>query len=163
MIPEIYCLYIAIAVHTVFYGCPLRVLDVKKDGGNWKDVLPFQKTKIVETVSNDDIIEDEDEDVKKERASVADYMSDRLAPSKLPVIAVHNLRKVYSSGEKKKNKCVKKPDDSKTKVAVRNLSLSVESGEVFGLLGHNGAGKTTTMRIIIAEEAATAGQVRQNL
>jgi len=31
---------------------------------------------------------------------------------------------------------------------------------VFGLLGHNGAGKTTTMKIIIAEEAPTCGNVR---
>jgi ATP-binding cassette subfamily A (ABC1) protein 5 len=44
-------------------------------------------------------------------------------------------------------------------VAVRNLSLAVDAGEVFGLLGHNGAGKTTTMKIMIAEEAATKGRV----
>ena len=37
---------------------------------------------------------------------------------------------------------------------------SVKAGEVFGLLGHNGAGKTTTMRIIVAEEAPTAGRIR---
>ncbi len=36
----------------------------------------------------------------------------------------------------------------------------MKAGEVFGLLGHNGAGKTTTMRIIVAEEAATAGRIR---
>lgn len=46
------------------------------------------------------------------------------------------------------------------KIAVRNLSLAVEPGEVFGLLGHNGAGKTTTMKIIIAEEVATRGRVQ---
>jgi len=49
--------------------------------------------------------------------------------------------------------------DVHTKVAVRNLSLAVDAGEVFGLLGHNGAGKTTTMKIMIAEEAATKGRV----
>lgn len=48
----------------------------------------------------------------------------------------------------------------KKKTAVRNLSLAVEPGEVFGLLGHNGAGKTTTMKIIIAEEAASRGRVQ---
>ena len=44
--------------------------------------------------------------------------------------------------------------------AVRGLDLEVRRGEVFGLLGHNGAGKTTTMRIIVAEEAPTAGRIR---
>ncbi len=33
-------------------------------------------------------------------------------------------------------------------VAVKNLSLSVERGEVFGFLGHNGAGKTTTIHML---------------
>lgn len=34
------------------------------------------------------------------------------------------------------------------KTAVDRLSLVVDSGEVFGLLGHNGAGKTTTVRLL---------------
>jgi ABC-2 type transport system ATP-binding protein len=34
-------------------------------------------------------------------------------------------------------------------VAVRNLSLEVPRGSVFGLLGPNGAGKTTTLRMIM--------------
>ena len=83
----------------------------------------------------------------------------RSTPSPLPVISVHNLRKVYKTGvDMKKSK--KKKKTTSTKVAVRNMSLSVAPGEVFGLLGHNGAGKTTTMRIIIAEEAASNGRVR---
>ncbi|MGM0443377.1 MAG: ABC transporter ATP-binding protein [Fibrobacterota bacterium] len=32
--------------------------------------------------------------------------------------------------------------------AVRNLSFTVQKGEIFGFLGPNGAGKTTTMRIL---------------
>lgn len=33
--------------------------------------------------------------------------------------------------------------------AVRDVSFTVEEGEIFGLLGPNGAGKTTTIRIIL--------------
>ena len=81
------------------------------------------------------------------------------------VVAVQGLRKEFKTNEgaKSKKSCFKKADDAKEekiKVAVRNLSLGVEEGEVFGLLGHNGAGKTTTMKIIIAEEAPTCGNVR---
>ncbi|HWU44601.1 MAG TPA: ABC transporter ATP-binding protein [Bdellovibrio sp.] len=32
--------------------------------------------------------------------------------------------------------------------AVKNISFSVESGEIFGFLGANGAGKTTTIRVL---------------
>ncbi|WP_019914859.1 ABC transporter ATP-binding protein [Paenibacillus sp. HW567] len=35
------------------------------------------------------------------------------------------------------------------KVAVNNLSFTVQKGEIFGLLGGNGAGKTSTMRAIL--------------
>ena len=33
-------------------------------------------------------------------------------------------------------------------IAVNNISLSINSGEVVGLLGHNGAGKTTLMKML---------------
>ena len=44
-------------------------------------------------------------------------------------------------------------------VALRDLSLTVEEGEVFSLLGHNGAGKTTTVRIINGLLSPAAGTV----
>ena len=40
---------------------------------------------------------------------------------------------------------------------VDNLSLSVEPGEVFGLLGHNGAGKSTTIEMILGIKKPDAG------
>ena len=42
-------------------------------------------------------------------------------------------------------------------LAVDDLSLHVEHGEVFGFLGPNGAGKTTTMRMLAALIAPTSG------
>ena len=40
---------------------------------------------------------------------------------------------------------VEYPSESEKKVAVKDLSLEVKQGEVFGFLGPNGAGKTTTI------------------
>lgn len=41
--------------------------------------------------------------------------------------------------------------------AVQNLSLTVEAGSVFGLLGPNGSGKTTTLGIILDVVRKTSG------
>jgi len=42
-------------------------------------------------------------------------------------------------------------------VALDNLSLEIQQGEVFGFLGHNGAGKTTTINILTTLLAPTSG------
>jgi ABC-2 type transport system ATP-binding protein len=44
--------------------------------------------------------------------------------------------------------------------ALRDLSLTVEKGEIFGLLGPNGAGKTTTIKILMGIHFATSGRAR---
>ena len=44
--------------------------------------------------------------------------------------------------------------------ALREMSLTVGSGEIFGFVGSNGAGKTTAMRIAVGVLAADAGEVR---
>ena len=45
------------------------------------------------------------------------------------------------------------------KVAVNNLSLRVEAGEILGLLGPNGSGKSTTMRMIMGIMKPDSGSI----
>lgn len=46
------------------------------------------------------------------------------------------------------------------KVAVADLDLQVEQGEVFGFLGPNGAGKTTSIKMFLGLAAPTKGAAR---
>jgi ABC-2 type transport system ATP-binding protein len=61
----------------------------------------------------------------------------------VPVIETDNLVKQYCKIE-----------------ALKGLTLSVEMGEIFGLLGQNGAGKTTLVKILLGITKATSGQAR---
>lgn len=44
--------------------------------------------------------------------------------------------------------------------AVDNISFSVDTGEIFGFLGHNGAGKTTTIRMLSGQLLPSSGRGR---
>jgi ABC-2 type transport system ATP-binding protein len=61
-------------------------------------------------------------------------------------ISIRNLTKVYPI-----------PFKRERVVAVHDLSLTVEPGQVYGLLGPNGSGKSTTMKIVLGLVPATSG------
>ncbi len=65
-----------------------------------------------------------------------------------PVIQIRNLTKIYRDfwGRKKVQ-------------ALNSLSLDVQPGEVFGLLGPNGSGKTTTMKLLLGLLFPTEGDI----
>ena len=44
-------------------------------------------------------------------------------------------------------------------LALDHAALSVEKGQIFGLVGRNGAGKTTLIRLISGQSHPTAGEV----
>ena len=67
-------------------------------------------------------------------SSIASPPTPRLA------IETHNLRKEFGA-----------------QVAVRNLTLSVREGEIFGFLGPNGAGKSTSIKMLLGLVRPTAG------
>ncbi|MFD6069360.1 MULTISPECIES: ABC transporter ATP-binding protein [Amycolatopsis] len=45
-------------------------------------------------------------------------------------------------------------------LALGDVSIDIEEGKITGLLGRNGAGKSTFLRIVTAQEFASAGSVR---
>lgn len=55
-------------------------------------------------------------------------------------------------------KDVMKTFDSKT--ALRNVSIEVKEGEIFGFLGPSGSGKTTTVKILTAQLLHSVGTVK---
>lgn len=69
--------------------------------------------------------------------------------------------KTQTSSVKLKNLVKKFPSDksSEDNIAVNNLDLNVESGELVTLLGPSGCGKTTTLRMIAGFEFPTSGSV----
>lgn len=64
-----------------------------------------------------------------------------------PAVAIRGLTKVFPI-----------PFHRQTVVAVRDLDLSVQAGEVYGLLGPNGSGKSTTLKIILGLVSPTRGK-----
>jgi ABC-2 type transport system ATP-binding protein len=61
----------------------------------------------------------------------------------MPVVQLEAVTKAYES-----------------KVAVKNLSLSIEAGQIFGLLGPNGAGKTSSIRMMMGITMPDSGRIR---
>src|SRR5947208_15136340 len=62
-------------------------------------------------------------------------------------VAVHGLTKIFPV-----------PFHRQSVVAVRDLNLHVEPGEVYGLLGPNGSGKSTTLKIILGLVSPSRGR-----
>lgn len=46
-----------------------------------------------------------------------------------------------------------------TKKALKDLSLTIRQGEIFGFLGHNGAGKSTTIKSLVSILQPTSGEI----
>ena len=61
----------------------------------------------------------------------------------MPIVELQHVRKVYD-----------------TKVAVDDISFTIEPGTMFGLLGPNGSGKTSSIRMMIGITVPDSGIVR---
>ena len=54
------------------------------------------------------------------------------------------------------SKCYGKKNDIRV---VKNLSLSIPKGAVFGFIGPNGAGKTSTIKMLVGLTKPTSGSI----
>lgn len=72
----------------------------------------------------------------------------------MAIISIKGLTKTY----KTKNKTGLK-SDSQYITAVDDVTLDVEQGEIFGLVGSNGAGKTTLIKLMLGLTKADSGSV----
>ena len=59
------------------------------------------------------------------------------------MLEIKNYSKSYSEGKK----------------AADNVTLTVESGDIYGFIGHNGAGKSTTIRAVVGVLDFTEGEI----
>ncbi|XP_007499573.1 phospholipid-transporting ATPase ABCA3-like isoform X1 [Monodelphis domestica] len=82
-----------------------------------------------------------DQEVEEEENKIEMFLPELLRTTPL---VVKGLTKIYES---------RKPF-----LAVNRISLTVQKGECFGLLGFNGAGKTTTFKMLTGDETITSGE-----
>ena len=59
------------------------------------------------------------------------------------MLEIKNFSKEYKQGKR----------------AVDNISLTINSGDIFGFIGHNGAGKTTTIKSVVGILEFTEGEI----
>ena len=63
--------------------------------------------------------------------------------TRMEILEIENFSKTYKGG----------------KTAVKNLSLQVKAGDIYGFIGHNGAGKSTTIKAIVGVMDFEAGDI----
>lgn len=69
-------------------------------------------------------------------------MADRSESGKI-MLDIQHYSKTYGEGKK----------------ATDDVSLTIESGDIYGFIGHNGAGKTTTIRAVVGVLDFTDGEI----
>mgnify|MGYP001573899518 CR=1 FL=1 len=84
-------------------------------------------------------------------------------------IAINNISKKFNIDFRRDEgalaqllKFVSGKREKQERVALKNVSFTARSGEVFGIIGKNGAGKSTLLKIIAGIYQPTEGRVKTN-
>ena len=82
----------------------------------------------------------------------------------MPMIATRDLRKVFRTVRRRPGALgalrTLFSRDTEERVAVSNVTMNVEAGELIGYIGPNGAGKSTTIKMLTGILVPTSGEVR---
>ncbi len=85
-------------------------------------------------------------------------------PGLLPIVTTRDLRKVFRSRKRASGTLGALrsffSSDYEERVAVDDVSFSIEPGELVGYIGPNGAGKSTTIKMLTGILVPTSGEVR---
>jgi ABC-2 type transport system ATP-binding protein len=80
----------------------------------------------------------------------------------VPAIQTIDLRRVYNAGSSNHRGIAAAIPHKKSIIALDCVNLTIERGELFGLLGRNGAGKTTLIKILTTLLSPTSGKAFVN-
>jgi lipopolysaccharide transport system ATP-binding protein len=84
----------------------------------------------------------------------------------MAVIEIEHLHKVFRIPHERRNTLFEtltgllRPSAYETFHALKDISFSVEDGEMLGIIGHNGSGKSTLLKILSRILVPTSGSVR---
>jgi D-methionine transport system ATP-binding protein len=70
----------------------------------------------------------------------------------MPIVALHQVTKTFPPARR----------GAPALTAIDSVDLSIEAGEIFGIIGYSGAGKSTLVRLINALELASSGRIEVN-
>lgn len=86
-------------------------------------------------------------------ATAALNVNDSQTNTQQPLVQFRKVSKVFETGGTKAKKTV---------TALNNVSLNIEQGDIYGVIGYSGAGKSTLLRTVNGLEKPTSGQVMVN-
>ena len=89
-------------------------------------------------------------------------MMDILSTKAIEIKNLSKIYKIYPSPLHRLKEIFSKKSLHSDFIALNNISLDIQQGETFGIIGENGAGKSTLLKIIATTLQPTSGEIKAN-
>jgi len=89
-------------------------------------------------------------------------MMDILSTNAIEIKNLSKIYKIYPSPLHRLKEIFSKKSLHSDFIALNNISLDIQQGETFGIIGENGAGKSTLLKIIATTLQPTSGEIKAN-